>query len=1004
MSSRLKALALALATLLVLPLILAQATPALAQVKGPAVDKVEWFRVNIPDVPAAITTGKIDLYIFGRLPAAMAESLAATPGVRIVTAPAGLTDLVLNPAPVQILKFPGRESRETIALKLGVNPLLIRYVKYIEAERKTEVELCGVVDVPRGVEEVFRAEKVNFNPFCIREVRFELQYAFDRERIAREVYRGFALVKFTFYGPDDPTYADLADVIAKYAFEYNFERAKRNIEDIMRAVGADLVGGKWHYRGQRVDIVGIIRVEDERLEIGRSFALELVKLGFNVIPSELTFGPAIGIVYGTNPIDFQWHFYTEGWGKGALDRYDAGNLAQFGADVLGYLPGWGEAEYWNYRHELTIDGRNASDYARDAYYMNVKSKEEWLEALRKGTDLAIRESIRIWGFATLDRWPVRAEVQGLTIDLGAGLRSPYNCRGWFIRDRTDIKVGHLWVWTATTVWNTFRGFRDVYSVDPARCTYDFVVWRHPFTGMPIPFRAKFTVETAGPDGKLRVPDDALWFDVKRKTWVYARELGRTEATSKVVFDMSRFLGAKWHNGQTITWADLLGALALYLDAVYDPEKARIERAFVAVNKDGFDTVVAVRPVGNNLEVYINFWHFEPAYIADWATWATSTTVPFELVVAQTYAGYIAKEFALDLARARAENLPWLSLVMKADAEKVAGYFKDGRIKFDDFKSYVTTPAGSLMTSSDWDARVRALLSWFDKTGTLWVSNGPYMLTYYSSEEQKLILEAFRDPTYPFGPKDWVFGEAKPAAITKIEAPLIPIGGAGKVVIRAEAPGVITVKYVIRDPVTKAVITSGVAKSTAEGFVVELPETITNLLNPFAVYEVLVIVYSTEIALPTEVIARIQTIPAGLVQEITAIGQSVEKLSESLAVVQADTLRRLEELRGSLSAELAASIKALSDALTESISGLGKATSDAIRALGSGVESRFASTDAKISAVEDRITGVERKLSTDVQTVGQSAEAAQSNARLALIVSIVNLLVLLGVAAMIFTRR
>ncbi|MFZ8793401.1 MAG: ABC transporter substrate-binding protein, partial [Acidilobaceae archaeon] len=942
MSSRLKALALALATLLVLPLILAQATPALAQVKGPAVDRVEWFRVNIPDVPAAITTGKIDLYIFGRLPAAMAESLAATPGIRIVTAPAGLTDLVLNPAPVQILKFPGRESKETAALKLGVNPLLIRYVKYIEAERKTEVELCGVVDVPRGVEEVFRADKVNFNPFCIREIRFELQYVFDRERIAREVYRGFALVKYTFYGPDDPTYADLADVIAKYAFEYNFERAKRNIEDIMRAVGADLIGGKWHYRGQRVDIIGIIRVEDERLEIGRSFALELVKLGFNVIPSELTFGPAIGIVYGTNPIDFQWHFYTEGWGKGVLDRYDEGNLAQFGADVLGYLPGWGEAEYWNYKHELTIDGRNASDYARDAYYMNVKSKEEWLEALRRGTDLAIRESIRIWGFATLDRWPVRAEVQGLTIDLGAGLRSPLNCRGWFVPGRTDIKVGHLWVWTATTVWNTFRGFRDVYSVDPARCTHDFVVWRHPFTGMPIPFRAKFTVETAGPDGKLKVPDDALWFDVKGKTWVYARELGRTEATSKVVFDMSRFLGAKWHNGQTITWADLLGTLALYLDAVYDPEKAATERAFVAVNKEDFDTFVAVRPVGNNLEVYINYWHFEPAYIAEWA--AIDTRVPFELVVAQTYAGYIAKEFALDLARARAENLPWLSLALKAHAEKVAGYFKDGSIKFDDFKSYVTTPAGALMTPAEWDARVRALLSWFDKTSTLWVSNGPYMLTYYSSEEQKLILEAFRDPTYPFGPRDWVFGEAKPVAITKIEAPLVPVGGPAKIVVRAEAPGVITVKYVIRDPVTKAVITSGVAKSTAEGFVVELPETITNLLNPFAVYEVLVIAYSTEIALPTEVIARIQTVPAGFVQEITAIGQSVEELGKNLAAVQADLLRRMEELRGSLSAELAASIKALSDALTESISAIGKATSDAITRIGSDVERGFKRTD------------------------------------------------------------
>ncbi|MFZ8792602.1 MAG: hypothetical protein ACO2O2_01760 [Acidilobaceae archaeon] len=337
-----------------------------------------------------------------------------------------------------------------------------------------------------------------------------------------------------------------------------------------------------------------------------------------------------------------------------------------------------------------------------------------------------------------------------------------------------------------------------------------------------------------------------------------------------------------------------------------------------------------------------------------------------------------------LARARAENLPWLSLVMKAHAEKVAGYFKDGRIKFDDFKSYVTTPKGVLMTPDEWDARVRALLSWFDKTGTLWVSNGPYMLTYFSSVEQKLVLEAFRDPTYPFGPKDWVFGEAKPVAITEVIAPMIPIGGVGKDVVKAEGPGVITVKYVIRDPITKAVITSGVAKSAAEGFVVEPPETITNLLNPFTVYEILVIAYSSEVTLPVEKIVRITTIPAGLVAEIGGIAASVEKLSESLAVVQADLLRRMEELRGSLSAELASSIKALSDALTESISGLGKATSDAIKALGSGVESRFASTDAKISAVEDRITGVERKLSTDIQTV--------------------NLLVLLGVAAMIFTRR
>jgi hypothetical protein len=48
---------------------------------------------------------------------------------------------------------------------------------------------------------------------------------------------------------------------------------------------------------------------------------------------------------------------------------------------------------------------------------------------------------------------------------------------------------------------------------------------------------------------------------------------------------------------------------------------------------------------------------------------------------------------------------------------------------------------------------------------------------------------------------------------------------------------------------------------------------------------------------------------------------VEEFSRSLADVQVDLLRRTEELRGSLSAELTASIKALSNALTESITDL-----------------------------------------------------------------------------------
>ncbi|MEM1969011.1 MAG: hypothetical protein QXT23_06285 [Acidilobaceae archaeon] len=999
--SRLKSLiAVGLVLILLMPVL--AVLPAQAQVKGPAVDRVEWFRVNLPDVEPAITAGTIDLYIFGRVPSDVAVRLAATPGIRIVTAPAGLTDIVLNPAPVHIIKLPDRLDKDTVALRLGVNPILIRYTKYIPEEHKTLVELCGVVDLPRDAEEVFKSTKVTFNPFCIRELRFELNYVFDREKILREVYRGFATIKYTHYGPDDPTYVEIADIVAKYAFTYDFERVRRRVSDIMTAAGADLIGGKWNYKGKTVDIVGIIRVEDERLLLGRAFALELLKLGFNVIPSELTFGPAIAIVYGSNPIDFEWHFYTEGWGKGALDRWDPGNLAQFGADTLGYLPGWGEPEYWNYKHELTIDGKNASEYANMAYYMNVKSKDEWIDAIKKGTELAILESIRIWGFATHDKWPVRAEVQGLTVDLGAGLRSPFNCRGWFVPGRTDIKVGHLWVFTATTVWNTYRGFRDVYSVDPARCTYDFVVWRHPFSGMPIPFRVKFTVETAGPEGKLTVPADAIWFDSVTDKWVYAKDLGRTEATSKVVFDMSMFLGAKWHHGHTITWADLLGSLALYLDAAYDPEKSRIEREFVSIYKPGFDTIVAIRPIGNNLEVYVDFWHFEPSYIADWATWATATTLPFELVVAQDYVGYVSKERALSLTRSRAEGLPWLSLVLRGDASLIVEHFRAGRISYVDYVNYITMPDGrTLMDRDEWDSRVRSIISWFEKTGTVWVSNGPYMLTYYSPEEQKLILEAFRDPTYPFGPRDWVFGEATPVKIIRIEAPLVPVPGTAKVVITATGVGEITIKYILRDPDTLAIVASGEATPRPEGFVIELKEDITEMLLPFRVYDLLIIAYSSDVTLPVETTVRLQTLPAGLIREIAGIEKAVGELEKALAETTKSLTARMDELSARLSGELAASVRALSDTLSEAISDLSKATSESIRALGTEMGRQLG--ELRLTT-EERITGVETRVAREIDAVRQSSEAAQSNARLALIVSIINLILILAVLGLIYFRR
>ncbi|MEM1777137.1 MAG: hypothetical protein QXY00_03670, partial [Acidilobaceae archaeon] len=54
--------------------------------------------------------------------------------------------------------------------------------------------------------------------------------------------------------------------------------------------------------------------------------------------------------------------------------------------------------------------------------------------------------------------------------------------------------------------------------------------------------------------------------------------------------------------------------------------------------------------------------------------------------------------------------------------------------------------------------------------------------------------------------------------------------------------------------------------------------------------------------------------------------------------------------------------------------------------------------------EERITGVETRVAREIDAVRQSSEAAQSNARLALIVSIINLILILAVLGLIYFRR
>ncbi|MCS7134130.1 MAG: ABC transporter substrate-binding protein [Candidatus Caldarchaeum sp.] len=142
------------------------------------------------------------------------------------------------------------------------------------------------------------------NPLTSQRIRFALNYVFNREFLVRDVFGGLALPMVTFLSSVDPDYTTIFDIIAKYDFKYDPALAASIIDEEMKKLGAEKVAGKWVYRGKPVTLKFIIRIEDERRQMGDSFAVELEKLGFTVERIYLPFGPAIQIIYGTDPKEF----------------------------------------------------------------------------------------------------------------------------------------------------------------------------------------------------------------------------------------------------------------------------------------------------------------------------------------------------------------------------------------------------------------------------------------------------------------------------------------------------------------------------------------------------------------------------------------------------------------------------------------------------------------------------------------------------------------------------
>ncbi|MBI3116842.1 MAG: hypothetical protein HYZ12_05860, partial [Thaumarchaeota archaeon] len=777
-------LALLLALLVVNP-VFAKYQPPHSR-PGPAADRII-FKGGVPvDVAPSVLENKgIDLYLSG-LNVVGAKELLGRPDVKVLEAPASSISIVLNPAPA-----------------------------------------------PSG----------GLNPFSLREVRFAMQYVVNRDFIVSGIYKGLAAPMVTHVSPFDYDYLAVSDIVREANVRYDPDLAKTLVEGAMTGEGATLRDGVWTFNGNPITLKFIIRVEDERRDVGDLVASELTKLGFTVDRVFQTFGPAISTVYSTDPALFDWNLYTEGWGRGGAERYDFGTVNQMCAPWLGNMPGWKEVGFWQYENP-TID-----QIGQRIFTGNFSGADERNQLYREATSTCLQESVRLWVATLVNSFPATSSMQGLSTDLVGGPLSLPTLREAYIADKTDLTVGSVWVWTAQTIWNPVGGFTDVYSINIWRNLFDPPTWRHPFTGLPQPFRAEYAVETEGPQGKVSVPADAVLWDAKGGQW---KSVGQgIDATSKVTFNYKDYFSSKWHDGQPISMADLFYGIYQSFDLTYSPDKSKVEFAIATVNRPYLDTFRGFRIINDtSVDVYVNFWHFVPGYIAEYAS-VSSMSMPWEVLYATDNLVFDQRRLAYSNTASARFGVDWLSLV-EANHARLASFTLNQFLGQNTFPQNVFTVGGKVLASAEDAAnRYRAAMSWFEGHGHMVISNGPFELAKFDAPSQFAEIDAFRDATYPFKPGDLFYGEPPSIDITSVQGDFITIGKDTTFNVQVRGPGILDLSYVLYDPASGAVIQKGDAQRVSNSsFVIALPSELTSKIEPGS-YQLVLTASSDSISIVAE---------------------------------------------------------------------------------------------------------------------------------------------------------
>ncbi len=716
-----KAVILCLLSLIIL---VSLTTSVLAEVKGPIVDKVYINakmkeEIGLKDAAEGLT----DIFFWGVSgPTIMGLDQATRDKLDIYTVPSGSWSLNFNPVP-------------------NAAPYIVK------------VE-----------------DKEFFNPFAIREVRFAMNDLINRKYLVDEILGGAGGPMFTMATPGQPGTYKYNLVANRLGFtpEGNEKKAIEEITEALQEAAAlpELQGrlakqGEWWtFDGEPATINFLIRVDDPqgRLREGEYIASQIEKAGIKVERLLWDRVKCIETSYYSDPADYKWNIYTEGWGAGATRAFWEHIVCQMYAPWYGYMAG-GPDSKWHYEND-EIDR-----LTEKAYTGNFLTEEEYWETVLEALELALKDACRIYVAYQNDYYATNKDAfnNRMCYGLGDGLNEwsliTADTKNRELRVTEFSAKGALFM----SAWDPIgtEGFNDVYSLVIAQPLFDRASFESPASAIATPWRViphdvKTDVdrdEAGEVVGKIPVSPKAIKYDSAKKEWYKVGSGETTMSTGTYTFIFGNF-----HHGRPMTIANIL-----YADA------------FVTewITKDGDD------------DRYYDA-AYESYHRPDW-----EISKGMALNLDGTITNYFDYNFPPSKERVAASGSPWVSLsgryivlpweVHEALAELVATGSASGevysftpsegveqvdllrpscvadiRAKLVEMKdnSHLPVSLKDYVTVEEAKAGYEAAIKWIDEKGHAFIGNGPFYMEKYDPTTNFIELTAFRDPEYPFTPDYW----------------------------------------------------------------------------------------------------------------------------------------------------------------------------------------------------------------------------------------------------------